>query len=490
MAILVVVNNPKDFSEEIDGVEVISAKSYLSDDSYQQLKGVRVFNLCRSFSYQSTGYYISLLAAARGHKVIPDITTIQDTKTQSIIRIKSEELHELIQKSLEPLKVKEFEFDIYFGKTPEKQFQFLAKQLFYHFPAPLLRAYFGKRGNKWYLQDIDPISSKSLFEEQKEFMYQYANSFFNNKKLAVKKAASYSYELAILVNDDDTEPPSNKKAIKKFRKAAETLGIGAWNISRDDYNQLGEYDALFIRETTNVNHYTYRFARRAAVEGLVVIDDPMSILRCSNKVYLAELMSRHNIPTPKTMVIHKDNTAEILKNFKLPVIIKMPDSCFSLGVKKAEDEVQLEIEVKKMLAKSDVIIVQEFIPTDFDWRIGIIDKKPLYACKYYMADHHWQIMNWNKKGDERYGASETMPIEKAPDIVVQTALKAANLIGDGLYGVDLKQVNGKTVVIEINDNPSIDSGIEDEVLNDELYLKIMEVFLARMQKKKGINGDK
>jgi glutathione synthase/RimK-type ligase-like ATP-grasp enzyme/uncharacterized protein YbcV (DUF1398 family) len=488
MPILVVVNNPKDFNVDIDGVEVISARSYLSDDSYQQIKGVKVFNLCRSFSYQSTGYYISLLAAARGQKVLPDITTIQDTKTQSIIRIKSEELDELIQKALSDHKLKELEFDIYFGKASIKEFQPLAQQLFYNFPAPLLRAYFIKRANKWYLQDVDPVSIKSLSDEDRQQVYQNADAFFNNKRRPVKKAAFYPYELAMLVNKEDTEPPSNKKALKKFRKAAETLGIGIWTITRDAYNQLGEYDGLFIRETTNVNHYTYRFARRAAVEGLVVIDDPMSILRCSNKVYLAELLARYNIPTPKTIVIHKDNKDEILKNFNLPVIIKMPDSCFSIGVKKAENEEELDTELKKMLSKSDVIIVQEFIPTAFDWRIGILDKKPLYACKYYMADHHWQIMNWNKKGNERYGMSETFPVEKAPEAVVQAALKAANLIGDGLYGVDLKEVNGKTVVIEINDNPSIDSGVEDEVLGDELYLKIMEVFLARMQKKKGINS--
>jgi glutathione synthase/RimK-type ligase-like ATP-grasp enzyme len=28
----------------------------------------------------------------------------------------------------------------------------------------------------------------------------------------------------------------------------------------------------------------------------------------------------------------------------------------------------------------------------------------------------------------------------------------------GLYGVDLKQVNGKIYVVEVNDNPSTDAG--------------------------------
>jgi glutathione synthase/RimK-type ligase-like ATP-grasp enzyme len=71
-------------------------------------------------------------------------------------------------------------------------------------------------------------------------------------------------------------------------------------ITRADIGRLPEFDALFIRDTTFANHYTYRFSRRATAEGLVVIDDPDSILKCNNKVYLAELLIRHNIPAPRT----------------------------------------------------------------------------------------------------------------------------------------------------------------------------------------------
>jgi glutathione synthase/RimK-type ligase-like ATP-grasp enzyme len=67
-------------------------------------------------------------------------------------------------------------------------------------------------------------------------------------------------------------------------------------LERADYGRLLEFDALFIRETTAVNHHTYRFARRAAQDDLVVIDDPQSILRCTNKVWLAQRMTRAGVP--------------------------------------------------------------------------------------------------------------------------------------------------------------------------------------------------
>ena len=79
---------------------------------------------------------------------------------------------------------------------------------------------------------------------------------------------------------------------------------------------------------------------------------------------------------------------------------------------------------------------------------------------------------------------ETIAVRDAPAEVVKLALKATQLIGDGLYGVDLKQVGDKPVVIEVNDNPSIDAGVEDAHLGDELYLRIMQEFLRRMERKR------
>ena len=54
-----------------------------------------------------------------------------------------------------------------------------------------------------------------------------------------------------------------------------------------------------------------------------------------------------------------------------------------------------------------------------------------------MADNHWQIVNWEAESD---GKAEPIPLDKVPEGVIQTALRAANLIGNSLYGVDLKPV--------------------------------------------------
>jgi glutathione synthase/RimK-type ligase-like ATP-grasp enzyme len=137
--------------------------------------------------------------------------------------------------------------------------------------------------------------------------------------------------------------------------------------------------------------------------------------------------------------------------------------------------------------KTDLLIAQEFLPTQFDWRIGVLDRKPIYACRYFMARGHWQI--YDRAGDSKgivVGNADTFPLEAVPAFVLDTALRAANLIGDGLYGVDLKEINGQALVIEVNDNPSIDSGVEDAVIKDELYDCIIRSFIKRVEGRTGV----
>lgn len=481
---LIVVFNPSNWPLKITNAEIISSKAYLTDPAYSRLKGVKVYNLSRSYRYQSLGYYVSLLAAARGHQPMPNVTTIQDMKSQSIIRFVSDELDDLIQKSLKDIQSQKFTLSIYFGRNIAKKYDRLSRNLFNLFPSPMLRAFF-VHNTKWQLQNIVPIPASEIPEEHLPFVHNVAIDYFSGKKISLPRKVQSKYDMAILFDPDEKEPPSDSRALQKFIKAAAAIGIDADLITKEDSGQLLEFDALFIRETTSVNHHTYRLARKAETEGLAVIDDPLSILRCTNKVYLAERLQRGKIPSPKTMIMHRENQKMIIESMGLPCVLKKPDSSFSQGVKRVDTREQFYAFADELLEKSDLVIAQEYIPTSFDWRVGILDKKPLFVCKYYMASNHWQIIRRDHTGRVFEGKADVYAVEDAPERVVQAALKASEFIGDGLYGVDVKEINGKPYVIEINDNPNIDSGVEDRVLKDVLYQRIMESFLRRMEILKG-----
>ena len=487
MPTLIVVDDPSDWKVALPDVDVVSARQYLTDVSFTAVRALKVFNLCRSYRYQSYGYYVSLLATARGHRPLPEVQTIQDFKSPVIVRTISEDLDQLIQKSLHPLQSKEFTLSIYFGKNLAKRYERLSSKLFSLFPSPLMRAQFtwSIRMNKWLMQSIGPVAVNDVPEDHRGFMLEAAGLYFSGRQRSQRAKSKVRYEMAMLVGQDGADAPSNPKALERFERAAQKQGFAVTRVGRDDFGRLAEFDALFIRETTSVNHHTYRFARRADAEGLVVVDDPISILRCTNKVYLTELLERHRLPTPKTLIVHRGNREDISRQLDFPIVLKQPDSSFSQGVVKADNQTQLKEHLDRLFAKSDLLIAQEFLPTSFDWRVGVFDRQPLYGCRYYMAKKHWQILKREDSGVKTEGKFDTLAVEHMPAPVLRLALKAANLIGDGLYGVDLKQVGNQLYVIEVNDNPNIDAGVEDKILKGELYERIMRIILRRVEHRKG-----
>jgi glutathione synthase/RimK-type ligase-like ATP-grasp enzyme len=194
---------------------------------------------------------------------------------------------------------------------------------------------------------------------------------------------------------------------------------------------------------------------------------------------MQELMNRHRIATPRTLIVHRGNVEEIVPTLGLPCVLKLPDSGFGLDVVKVESEDVLRKEADRFFNKSELIIAQEWLPSDFDWRVGIYDRRPLFVAKYFMAPGHWQV---NKVVDGQLvdGKTEAMTIGEAPEQVINTALRAANLVGRGLYGADLKQVEDRVYLIEVNVNPNIDAGNEDQVLGDALYREVRGVFARRI----------
>jgi glutathione synthase/RimK-type ligase-like ATP-grasp enzyme len=296
----------------------------------------------------------------------------------------------------------------------------------------------------------------------------------------------------MLCDPNDPMPPSNKRALKLFVEAGAELGIEVDSISKNDYTKLAEYDGLFIRETTALDNHTYRFANKAEKEDMVVIDDPSSILKCTNKIYLHDLMKARKLPTPKTEILYRDEPkrlAELPDLLGFPIVLKIPDGSFSRGIVKVDNVERLKAAAEDLFQHTALVLAQEFMFTEFDWRIGVLNREPLYACKYFMSRGHWQIYNHSAKGTAKSGGFVTLPVREAPSEVVKLALRATAPIGDGLYGVDLKQSSDRLAVIEVNDNPSIDAGVEDAYLGEDLYRRIMDEFLRRMERKRlGLRG--
>src|SRR5436190_16211613 len=197
MSTLIVVDDVKEWPFEISGVEVVDGDSYLTRPEFGGLKRAQLFNLCRSYKYQSRGYYVTLLATARGHRPIPDLLTVQDLKLQTQVRSVSDELDDLIQQTLRRIHSREFTLSVYFGHNLAKRYDRLSIQLFNLIRAPLVRATFVHPNGRWILRTLNPIPVGEIPAKHRDFVLRRARDYFaGRRRREVRKRVHPKYRLA------------------------------------------------------------------------------------------------------------------------------------------------------------------------------------------------------------------------------------------------------------------------------------------------------
>jgi glutathione synthase/RimK-type ligase-like ATP-grasp enzyme len=254
-------------------------------------------------------------------------------------------------------------------------------------------------------------------------------------------------------------------ALLRLRDTAEDMGHTIYFLFPVDLRKIAKMDALFLRSRTDPMNISFVAAKMAEFEGIPVIDDPDSIQICSDKVNMYLHLMKQHISIPETAFLRKqeigaDHVQEIFEKLGSPVVVKEPSTSFSLRVEKVETVPEFLRVAKRFIKLSDWIVVQRYVESQFDWRIGILDGKMLYACKYIIPSETFKIQA-TVNGHIVYCAVKSVPPELVPTHIIETAIQAGLAMGRGLYGVDIKERDGMAYVIEVNDNPSLESG-EDE----------------------------
>ena len=465
---------------------ISGVRHYLSAPRDYAGKHLKIINLADSYSYQSRGYYASLLAGARGHKVLPSIETINDLSDPKLYANALPELEDLLNRLIRGSKEVEAlnpgpGLTVFFGRIGEPRLDRFAKLLFDWFRAPALRVNL-EAGEWWRIRSISLVGLSRLKPEEREEFFDGLARYTARQWRDAKPQIHAKYSLAILHDPNEALPPSKVASLKHFARVAAKLGMDADPITRKDLAKVANYDALFIRETTSIANHTYRFARRAQQEGMPVIDDPVSMIRCTNKVYLHELMGQAGITMPPSRILSSAaDLDEVAEAIGFPIVVKIPDGSFSRGVKKAANPAEFDALATSWLKETDLLIAQKFMPTEFDWRVGILDGEPLFVCQYTMAKNHWQIVHHRDGARSLEGGFRPVRLADAPERLLDIAARAAQMIGDGLYGVDIKQTPDGYYLIEINDNPNLEHSVEDACEKDEVWTRLAQWFIRRIE---------
>jgi glutathione synthase/RimK-type ligase-like ATP-grasp enzyme/gamma-glutamyl:cysteine ligase YbdK (ATP-grasp superfamily) len=477
-----------------------------------------VVNLCRTLGYGSDGYYVSLLADARGQGVVPSLETaagvadpyarfraLQEAgihtvdQAQMAVRRRTagvdgagaddgfgETPLVLDQGVCRPAGGDEV-VDLLgcFGRTPDGRFAGLVAGVYRVWPAPLLRIRVVREDGEWKVAALAHASPETLSPEERRLLADAVTGGMPAlRRGSGRERDAVRASIAVLLDPSDPFAASSPETVERLEMVAAGRNVHVARIDLTDLRRLPEYDALFIRSLTGVREPSFQFALRAESLDMPVIDDSQSIIRCSNKVFMEELLRREGVPLPQTRIVTAHTSWQGLADMGAPLVLKSPDGSFSAGVHRISSQAEFDARARELLQQSPLLIAQEWLPTEFDWRITVLDGRLLFAARYFMAQGHWQIRT-EEGGVERYGKVEAVPRLDAPRAVVDVALRAAALVGRGMYGVDLKETPRGPVVIEVNDNPNLDAGYEDTADGDVIYQEILDFFLRRIEEVSG-----
>ncbi|WP_083900716.1 RimK family protein [Azospirillum sp. B4] len=477
--LVVVVERRRDFRWPDPAGRVMTAGAYVAAAPGRSR---RVINLCRHADYLSAGYYASLLAEARGDRVTPALRTLADFTAKADLADSLADLNPVLAGLPSPLAGgNRRAANLYFGRTPEAGLPDVAARLFQRLDCPLMRLTLAYRPDAgWRIAGVAPLGTDAVPREDDAFFLEALEAYAHRRWRQPRGPAAPSFTLGVLHDPADPLPPSKSTTLAHLARVGADLGVRVEVIGRRDYRHLARLDGLFIRETTAVPHHTFRFARKAEALGIPVVDDPTSILRCTNKVYLAETLAAHGVATPRTRLVTRATVAETAAALAFPAVLKVPDGAFGLGVERVMDVDAFHRVAAALLARSDIILAQDYVPTAFDWRVGVLGGEVLFVAQYHMCPRHWQIVRHAADGSYDEGATRAVAVADTPPSVLAAALKAARLMGRGLYGVDLKQTaTGEVVVIEVNDNPNLDVGAEDRAAGPVLWRRLLGHFLTQ-----------
>ena len=288
-------------------------------------------------------------------------------------------------------------------------------------------------------------------------------------------------QLGIYVERYTISNSEEMTALMRLSQVARKLGHRVDFIFRPEMYKIPSCDAVYIRALTDPLNSAYVVSRAAEMHGVRVIDDSDSIRICCDKVNMYRHLVRGGVAIPETRFLEGTDISissgkRLLAELGSPVVLKAPNSSFSMYVERASTPEEVVKVARRLLRRADRVIVQSFVQSSFDWRVGVIGGEPLYVCQYTIPKKRWKILTYTANGKTYYGPVKGVKLAVAPPGLLDTAVRAANAIGKGLYGVDLKQMGDEYVVIEVNDNPSINAGEEDQVDGD-LYERLIKFLL-------------
>src|SRR3954452_18351452 len=245
---VILVDQPKDLPNADTPHKVITTSEYLARPRLFDAARPKLVNLARSYAYQSKGYYASLLAEARGHRVVPSVETMLELREPKLYEHALPELEDELNRCARRADFQpggELKLLICFGLARDERFESFGRLLFDWFRCPALEVTV-EPGTWLSIERIRPRNITRLANGEGSFLRESLHQHTKREWRDPKARTLAKYDLAVLYDPNEKMSLSSPQTSLHLVRIAEKMSIDIEPIMRRQLPQLAEYDGLFI----------------------------------------------------------------------------------------------------------------------------------------------------------------------------------------------------------------------------------------------------
>lgn len=217
---------------------------------------------------------------------------------------------------------------------------------------------------------------------------------------------------------------------------------------------IADYDAILPRIGASITYFGTAVVRQFEQMDVYTPNTSNGISNSRDKLRSLQILSRHDVSIPSSTFVRdrQDAQAAIKRVGGAPVIIKLLEGTQGIGVILAPDAKVAEAIIETLQSTGTNVLLQQFISESRGRDIRAL----------VVGDRVVAAMRRTAQGDEfrsnvhRGGVAEAVDI--APEFE-RAAVKAAQIMGLRVAGVDMLESDHGPLILEVNSSPGLE-GIE------------------------------
>ena len=217
---------------------------------------------------------------------------------------------------------------------------------------------------------------------------------------------------------------------------------------------LSHYDAVLPRIGSSITYYGTAVVRQFQEMDVFCANTAHGITNSRDKLRSLQILSRHHIGIPRTTFVRdkKDVLPSIERVGGAPIIIKLIEGTQGIGVLLAESLKAAESIIELLQSQKQNILIQKFVAESKgrDIRAFVVGDRVVAAMRRVAQGQEF------RSNVHRGGVAEAVDL---PEEYSETAVRAAQIMGLRVAGVDMLEGKTGPQIMEVNSSPGLE-GIE------------------------------